>query len=71
MNFSHRKKVPLDISLTPMIDVVFLLLIFFMVTTTFNQQTSIKINLPQANGEQAENINKQLVLTIDAKGGES
>lgn len=68
MNFSRRKKVPLEISLTPMIDVVFLLLIFFMVTTTFNQQTAIKINLPQADGEQAENAEKQLVLTIDAKG---
>ncbi len=68
MSFARKKRPPLEISLTPMIDVVFLLLIFFMVTTTFNQQTSIKINLPEANSEQAESNEKQLVLTINAKG---
>ena len=46
MNFSRRKRPPLEITLTTMIDVVFLLLIFFMVTTTFNRQTELKINLP-------------------------
>ncbi len=68
MNFSRRNRQPLEITLTPMIDVVFLLLIFFMVTTTFNQQSELKINLPEATGAQAENVQKMIVLTIDAEG---
>ena len=43
MSFHRKKKKSLEITLTPMIDVVFLLLIFFMVTTTFNRETELKI----------------------------
>jgi len=68
MNFSRRNKKPLEITLTPMIDVVFLLLIFFMVTTTFNQQSALKINLPEANGTEADGVEKMIVLTINAEG---
>ncbi len=69
MNFRKHKHSPLEISLTPMIDVVFLLLIFFMVTTTFSQQTSIKIQLPQADGQaKFEQPQQVLMLTIDKSG---
>lgn len=68
MNFSRRKRQPLEITLTPMIDVVFLLLIFFMVTTTFNQQAAIKINLPEASGKVSDDQERQIVLTINAEG---
>ncbi len=68
MNFSRRKRPPLEITLTPMIDVVFLLLIFFMVTTTFNRQSELKISLPEAAGEEAKSAEKMIVLTIDAEG---
>lgn len=68
MNFSRKKRAPLEVSLTPMIDVVFLLLIFFMVTTTFNQQSVIKINLPEANGEESEAVEKMIILTINSEG---
>lgn len=67
MNFHRRKKSIVEVSLTPMIDVVFLLLIFFMVTTTFNEQTELKINLPTAQGEELTE-QKTLDLTIDANG---
>jgi len=40
-----------NIELTPLIDVVFLLLIFFMISTTFTKETALKINLPEANGD--------------------
>ncbi|NND81933.1 MAG: biopolymer transporter ExbD [Gammaproteobacteria bacterium] len=40
------------IELTPLIDVVFLLLIFFMISTTFTKETALRINLPEADGEQ-------------------
>jgi biopolymer transport protein ExbD len=68
MNFSRKKRQPLEITLTPMIDVVFLLLIFFMVTTTFNQQSSIKISLPEAQGEETLPNEKIIMLTINADG---
>lgn len=68
MNFSRRNRQPLEITLTPMIDVVFLLLIFFMVTTTFSQQSELKINLPEASGEEAVSAEKMIVLTIDEDG---
>ncbi|MEO0369322.1 MAG: biopolymer transporter ExbD, partial [Pseudomonadota bacterium] len=41
------------IELTPLIDVVFLLLIFFMISTTFTKETTLKINLPEADGASA------------------
>ena len=70
MNFRNKKHKPLEISLTPMIDVVFLLLIFFMVTTTFSKETVIKIQLPQAEGQEVEKHKQTqaLVLTIDKSG---
>lgn len=68
MNFHPRKRPPLEITLTPMIDVVFLLLIFFMVTTTFNQKSELKINLPAAHGEDVAKAEKTITLTINAEG---
>ncbi len=68
MNFRNKKHKPLEISLTPMIDVVFLLLIFFMVTTTFSKDTAIKVILPQADGELVEKQAHALTLTIDQSG---
>jgi biopolymer transport protein ExbD len=68
MDFHRRKKPQLELSMTPMIDVVFLLLIFFMVTTTFNRQTELKINLPEAKGIESEKKQKTLTLMIDADG---
>jgi len=53
MNFgSHQDQDETGIELTPLIDVVFLLLIFFMISTTFTKETSLKINLPESSGEQ-------------------
>jgi biopolymer transport protein ExbD len=68
MDFNRRKRPPLEISITPMIDVVFLLLIFFMVTTTFNRQTELKVNLPEAQGEETKKKEKIITLMIDADG---
>lgn len=68
MRFQRRRKEKLDISITSMIDVVFLLLIFFMVTTTFQRHTQVKIKLPEANGVQDEGLAKNVTMTIDTKG---
>ncbi len=68
MNFRQKNKVELDVNITPLIDVVFLLLIFFMVSTTFDYQSELSIDLPQASGEIAPGQNKVLDIAIDASG---
>lgn len=57
-----------EINLTPLIDIVFLLLIFFMVSTTFDRQTKLKVQLPEASNESEQQLDASLVLAIDAKG---
>ena len=51
MNLQPGSEDEPEINLTPLIDVVFLLLIFFMVSTTFEHQSRIKIELPEATAE--------------------
>ena len=68
MNFRPRRLDPPDLNLTPLIDVVFLLLIFFMVSTTFDRETRINVTLPQADAEQAEEQPKAVEVTVDADG---
>lgn len=57
-----------DVNLTPLIDVVFLLLIFFMVSTTFNKESELSIELPDASGEVSERQKLQVEVSIDADG---
>ena len=57
-----------EVNLTPLIDVVFLLLIFFMVSTTFEQQSRIQIELPEATPTPAEAEDESLEIVIDAQG---
>ena len=68
MNFRRKKREKLDITLISMIDVLFVLLLFFMVSTTFNRNTQVKITLPEANGAEAEQAPKMVTLTIDVNG---
>jgi biopolymer transport protein ExbD len=65
---ASRKEDP-EISLTSLIDVVFLLLIFFMVSTTFEQAAVLKVDLPEAsNVSQPENQPDSFELVIDKNG---
>jgi biopolymer transport protein ExbD len=57
-----------NINLTPLIDVVFLLLIFFMVSTTFDTTSQLKIKLPEASQNETTKAKDPLQLMIDAKG---
>jgi biopolymer transport protein ExbD len=57
-----------DINLTPLIDVVFLLLIFFMVSTTFDRHAKLKVELPEASAKKQQQQDESVVLAIDAKG---
>jgi len=49
MNLRRHRTEPPRIDITPLIDVVFLMLIFFMVSTTFDKQTQLKVDLPSAS----------------------
>ena len=49
MRFRRQRSEEVGINLTPLIDVVFLLLIFFMVSTTFTRETQLSIDLPEAD----------------------
>ena len=69
MKFSVPETEEVSINLTPLIDIVFLLLIFFMVSTTFQRETELEIALPEASAEtSSEPIVSALILEIDATG---
>ncbi len=69
MNLRPHKREQPDINLTPLIDVVFLLLIFFMVSTTFNDDARLRLQLPQADGEPVSSDELELLeIVIDAGG---
>jgi len=69
MNFrSSSEDDEVHIDLTSLIDVVFMLLIFFMVTTTFVKDASLKIRLPEANAQPSQSDNKGVRVAIDKDG---
>jgi len=63
-----HKEDSVEVNLTPLIDVVFLLLIFFMVSTTFDRHAKLKVSLPEASTKATQQQADALVLSIDAKG---
>ena len=68
MRFQHQRKDDPEINMTSLIDVVFLLLIFFMVSTTFDKPSQINIQLPEASGKPLEKKKFALEIDIDAQG---
>ncbi|MCW8982414.1 MAG: biopolymer transporter ExbD, partial [Gammaproteobacteria bacterium] len=63
MNFRNSAREDIELNLTPLIDVVFLLLIFFMVSTTFDRQSEIAIALPESSSEPVAEKKDELVIT--------
>ncbi len=57
-----------SVNLTPLIDVVFLLLIFFMVSTTFTRETHLAIDLPRSSGAVLEQQSRQIEIIISEAG---
>jgi len=66
--FLRKRKQEITVNLTPLIDVVFLLLIFFMVSTSFTRETQIKLELPKASVEPLESKIESLEISIDKEG---
>jgi biopolymer transport protein ExbD len=69
LKFRRRVREDLNVNLTPLIDVVFLLLIFFMVSTTFTRETQLTIDLPEASGLVREEVERQIEILVDEAGG--
>ncbi|GMG88262.1 ExbD/TolR family protein [Biformimicrobium ophioploci] len=68
MKFRRQSRDQEGVNLTPLIDVVFLLLIFFMVSTTFTKETHLQLDLPEADGPQASTESQVLEIVIAADG---
>ncbi len=68
MKFKRQRMDDSGVNLTPLIDVVFLLLIFFMVSTTFTKESRLNLELPSAQGEVIPQEAKVLEVVIDAQG---
>ena len=68
MNLRRARHEDPEVSLTSLIDVVLLLLIFFMVSTTFEREAQLRIELPKASSEPIDAPDDKLEITIDVTG---
>lgn len=68
MRFRRQKRVDNTINLTPLIDVVFLLLIFFMVSTTFTKESHLVLELPEADGKVEDTVVESIEILIGKNG---
>ena len=68
MRFQTRNREDVQLDMTPLVDVVFLLLIFFMLSTSLSVNPGIKIDLPKASAEQVKKKKTTLRVAIEAGG---
>jgi biopolymer transport protein ExbD len=68
VKFERRAKQAVEVNLTPLIDVVFLLLIFFMVSTSFTKQSELTLALPTASGDSREIVPDLIELVVTKEG---
>ncbi|MEW6609057.1 MAG: biopolymer transporter ExbD [bacterium] len=67
MEFERRKRISQHLDIAPLIDIVFLLLIFFMLTANFIMQPGIKITLPQAKTSQPQ---EEVIVVFISEDGQ-
>ena len=68
MEFERRKPCAKVMNLAPLVDVVFLLLLFFMLTSQFIKESAIKITLPESKAAETAADNEPKTVTITEKG---
>jgi biopolymer transport protein ExbD len=69
MNFRRgRGREELEINLIPLIDVLLVILIFLMVTTTYSKTAGLEITLPSAQAPEAEPVAREISVMITARG---
>jgi biopolymer transport protein ExbD len=68
MRLRERPKRDYTVDITPLVDVVFLMLIFFMVSTSFKVASSLKLELPASTSHEQVTDAKEVVVSINAGG---
>jgi biopolymer transport protein ExbD len=69
VNFQRGKeKEPLEINLVPLIDVMMVILIFLMISTTYSKYTELQINLPSAQAEKQLDRPNEITVLVNAQG---
>ncbi|MGH8820825.1 MAG: ExbD/TolR family protein [Rhodoferax sp.] len=68
MNFRPKSRDEPEINLIPFIDVLLVILIFLMLTTTYSKFTEMQIKLPVADTEAQRNYNKEVIVAVSAGG---
>jgi biopolymer transport protein ExbD len=69
MNFQRgREKEPLEINLVPLIDVMMVILIFLMITTTYSKYTELQITLPTADSQKQQEHPAEINVLVNAQG---
>ncbi len=68
MRLQDRKSEGVDVNMTPLIDVVFLLLIFFVLTTTFQKEARLRVELPTTSAADQSMPREPIEITVDAAG---
>ena len=66
MNFSSKRnrRVPVEVNITPLIDIVFILLVFFLITATFVQNPGIEVDLPKASSSANKEQDDVLIVSL-------
>lgn len=68
MKFNRPKVSEIEVNLTPMIDCLLFLLIFLLVSTSFNQHSRINLSLPDAHGVPPKSYEQKLEIVVQANG---
>ena len=68
MNFRHRVREEPEINLIPFIDVLLVVLIFLMLTTTYSRFTELQLKLPVADADAQRDYLKEVLVTVTSEG---
>ena len=68
MKFRHRRREEPEINLIPFIDVLLVILIFLMLSTTYSRFTELQINLPVADAEKLKDRPREVIVYVSADG---
>jgi biopolymer transport protein ExbD len=68
MNFRKRTRDEPEINLIPFIDVLLVVVIFLMLSTTYSKFTELQVNLPVANTEAARDYSKEIIVAVSSAG---
>jgi biopolymer transport protein ExbD len=68
MNFKRLNSEDPEVNLIPLIDVLLVILIFLMISTTYSKFTELKITLPTANAEKLQNNQQDIIVAVSSSG---